>query len=82
MLEWLKGRTECERKEKEIGQDNKREELEIRKLQHTEMLQVLQQTQQQISMQMKLSDQYMQQQAFQQQQQQTQLMANIFKNKE
>ena len=67
------------------------------------MLQVLEQTQQQMSMQMKLSDQYIQQQVFQQQQQQeqqqqqfnlmqqqmmaimqqqTQLMANIFQNKE
>ena len=103
VLEWLKGRIECERKEKEIEQNIKREELEIQRLQHTEILQVLQQTQQQISMQMKLPDQYMQQQAFQQQQQQeqqqqqfnlmqqqmmailqqqTQLTANIFKNKE
>ena len=57
MLEWLKGRIECERKEKEIEQNNKREELEIQSLQHTEMLQVLQQ----ISMQIKLFDQYMQQ---------------------
>ena len=61
MLEWLKGRIQCERKENEIEQNNKREELEIQRLQHTEMLQVLQQTQQQISMQMKLSDQYMKQ---------------------
>ena len=57
MLEWLKGRIECERKEKEIEQNNKREELEIQSLQHTEILQVLQQ----ISMQIKLFDQYMQQ---------------------
>ena len=103
MLEWLKGRIECETKEKEIEQNNKREELELQRLQHTEMLQVLQQTQQEIPTQMKLSDQYMQQQAFQQQQQkeqqqqqfnlmqlqimailqqQTQLMANMFQNKE
>ena len=29
MLEWLKGRIECGRKEKEIEQNNKREEMEI-----------------------------------------------------
>ena len=72
MLEWLKGKIESERKEKEIERNNKKEELEIQRSQHTEMLQVLQQTQQQMSMQMKLSDQYIQQQVFQQQQQQEQ----------
>ncbi len=96
MLEWLKGKIESERKEKEIERNNKKEELEIQRSQHTEMLQVLQQTQQQMSMQMKLSDQCIQQQVFQQQQQQeqqqqqmiaimqqqTQLMANIFQNRE
>ena len=70
MLEWLKGKIESERKEKEIERNNKKEE--IQRSQHTEMLQVLQQTQQHMSMQMKLSDQYIQQQVFQQQQQQEQ----------
>ena len=40
MLDWLKGRIECESKEKEIEQNNKREEMEMQRRQHTEMLQV------------------------------------------
>ena len=50
MLEWLKWKIESERKEKEVEQSNKREELEMQRLQHSEMLQVIQQTQQQMSM--------------------------------
>lgn len=72
MMEWLKGRIDVEREERERAQNIKREELEVQRLQHSEFLQVMQQTQQQISMQMQLSEKFLQQQILQQQQQQEQ----------
>jgi hypothetical protein len=60
MMEWLQERIELEKEEKEVKQTEKREHMEAQRMQH-----VMQQTQQ--HMQMKLSEEYLQQQMQQQQ---------------
>jgi hypothetical protein len=72
MMEWLKQRVELEKEEKELKQAVKREHMEAQNNQHMELLQVMQQSQQQFGMQMKLSEERLQQQMQIQQQQQQQ----------
>ncbi|XP_028403404.1 UPF0746 protein DDB_G0281095-like [Dendronephthya gigantea] len=72
MMEWLQQRVELEKEERELKQAEKREHVEMQMNQHLELLQVVQQSQQQFSMQMKLSEQHLQQQLQMKQQQQQQ----------
>ena len=71
MMEWLQERVELEKEEKEL----KHAEKKAQRMQHAEMMQIMQQSQQQFSMQIKLSEQHLQQQMQQQQHMQQQLMA-------
>ena len=75
MMEWLQERVELEKEEKKLKHHEKKEFIEAQRMQHAEMMQIMQQSQQQFSMQVKLSEQHLQHQMQQQQQMQLQLMA-------
>ncbi|CAB3978909.1 Hypothetical predicted protein [Paramuricea clavata] len=69
MMKWLQERVELEKEEKKAKREEEREYHEVQRVQQEEMTQAMHQTQQQFAMQMKLSDQFVQQQLQQQQQQ-------------
>ena len=72
MFNWLSERIELGKEEKEQGRKEKKEEREDQKAQQMEFAQLVHTTQQQFSVQMKLSEQYLQHQMQQQQQQEQQ----------
>ena len=72
MFTWLSERIELGKEEKEQERKEKNQEREAQKAQQMESAQLVHTTQQQLSMQMKLSEQYLQHQVQQQQEQQQQ----------
>ena len=56
MMEWLQERVELEKEEKELKRHEKKEFMGAQRMQHAEMMQIMQQSQQQFSIQMKLSE--------------------------
>ena len=67
MMEWLQERVQLEKEEKKLKHHEKKEFIEAQRMQHAEMMQIMQQSQQQFSMQVKLSEQHLQHQMQQQQ---------------
>ena len=62
MMKWLQERIELEKEERKAKRQEEAQHQEMQRMQHEEIIQALHQTQQQIGMQMKLSEQYIQQQ--------------------